>query len=286
MMHRFPRFGTLCWFGLIAAGLLAGCGNRAGSRNPDQPFGSTALVTVVNPQVNDGNTTAIPESAAVVREGVGVDVDPGGAATTDTTGMAVIDDVAAGEIDVLFDGGVSLPLTILADGDVYDLAVAYDGSEVTGYANFPIRYGVGGDIVVFDSNANPDAVADALSTNGNIVFFRNGTFLGDLLITGDDVIFFGEGFTERQVLIDGSVTVRGTGVRIRGFTVTGSVTVLGNDFGMAFTVVQGETQILGNAVAFLRNALCGSVTVPSSNATLLDNEGMAPLPDPPQELCE
>ncbi|MCH7995294.1 MAG: hypothetical protein IIB57_12745 [Planctomycetes bacterium] len=236
--------------------------------------------------MNDGNTTAIPDSAAIVREGIRVDVDPGDAAITDAIGMAVIDDVAAGEVDVLFGAEASLPLSILAAGDVYDLAVAYDGSEVTAYPNFPIRYGVGGDIVVFNSNANPDAVADALSTNGNIVFFRNGTFLGDLLITGDDVIFFGEGFTERQVLIDGSVTVRGTGVRIRGFTVTGSVTVLGNDFGMAFTVVQGETQILGNAVAFLRNAFCGSVTVPSSNATLLDNEGMAPLPDPPQELCE
>ena len=67
---------------------------------------------------------------------------------------------------------------------------------------------------------------------------------------------------------------------------TGDITVLGNDFGMAFSIVQGETQILGNAVAFLRNSLCGPVTVPSSNATLLDNEGMAPLPDPPQELCE
>ncbi len=286
MMHRFPRLLGLCWFGLTVAVLLAGCGNSAGSRNPDRPFGSTALVTVVNPQVNDGNTTAIPESAAIVREGVGVDVDPGSAATTDATGMAVIDDVATGEIDVLFDGGAALPLTILANGDVYDLAVGYDGSEVTAYPNFPIRYGVGGDIVVFSSNANPDAVTDALSTNGNIVFFRNGTFLGDLLITGDDVIFFGEGFTERQVLIDGSVTDRGTGVRIRGFTVTGSVTVQGNDFGMAFTVVKGETQILGNAVAFLRNAFCGSVIVPSSNATLLDNEGMAPLPDPPQELFE
>jgi hypothetical protein len=129
-------------------------------------------------------------------------------------------------------------------------------------------------------------VADALSTNGNIVFFRNGTYRGDLLITGDDVILFGEGFSERQVVIDGSVNVRGTGVRIRGFTITGDVTVPGNDFGMSFSVVQGETQILGNAVAFLRNSFCGPVTVPSSNATLLDNDGMAPLPDPSQELCE
>ncbi len=63
-MHRFLRPLGPCWFGLIVAVLLAGCGNRAGSRNPDRPFGSTALVTVVTPQVNDGNTTAIPESAA------------------------------------------------------------------------------------------------------------------------------------------------------------------------------------------------------------------------------
>ncbi len=274
------------WPALLLATTLIGCGNRAGSRDADQPFGDSAIVVVVNPAVNEGNTVSIPLSHGVLRGGRSVDVDPGGSSITDATGLAVINEVVSGEVDLRVDDSTALQMTVVSDGDVYDLAVAYDGNGATAYPNFPIRYAVGGDIVVFDSNANPDAVADALSTNGNIVFFRNGTFLGDLLITGDDVIFYGEGFTERQVLIDGSVTVRGTGVRIRGFTVSGSVTVQGNDFGMAFTVVQGETRILGNAVAFLRNAFCGPVVVPSSNATLLDNEGMAPLPDPPQELCE
>ncbi len=280
------RFMRLTAYICASAAMLTGCGNRGGSRDPDRPFGDTAVVVVVNPQVNDGNTTEIPPPASALRERVVVDSEPGGAATTDATGLAVITDVAAGDAELVFDGSVALPLTILSNGDVYDLAVAYGGGDVAAYPNFAIRYGIGGDIVVFASDADPTDVAQALSTNGNIVFFRNGVYRGDLLITGDDVIFFGEGFTERQVVIDGNVEVRGTGVRIRGFTITGDLTVFGNDFGMAFSVVRGRADILGNAVAFLRNALCGEVTVPSSNATLLDNEGMAPLPNPPQELCE
>lgn len=281
-MIRSLAFACACSLGLLVAGPHGAC---APSMRPNRPFGDTALVVVVNPTANDGNTTTVPSSWSMQREGVVVDADPGGSAVTDATGLAVIDDVIAGDAEIQFDAGPSLAFHIASNGDVYDLAAAYNGSEVTAYPNFPIRYGVGGEIVVFGSNARPDAVAEALSTNHNIVFFRNETYHGDLLITGDDVIFFGEGFAERQVVIDGTVTVRGTGVRIRGFTITGDVIVSGNDFGMSFSVVQGETQILGNSVAFLRNAFCGPVTVPSSNATLLDNEGMSPLPDPSEDLC-
>jgi hypothetical protein len=274
------------WSVFVVVVTLAGCGARSGVPDADQPFGDSAVIVVVNPTVNEGNTVAVPASLSDGRDGILVDVDPGGSATTDATGLAVINEVVSGEAGLHLDDSASLPLTVVSDGDVYDLAVAYDGTTVEAFANFPIRYGVGGDVLLFDTESDPATVADALSTNGNIVFFRNGTYRGNLLITGDDVIFFGEGFTERQVVIDGSVTVRGTGVRIRGFTITGDITVPGNDFGMAFSVVQGETQILGNAVAFLRNSFCGPVTVPSSNATLLDNEGMAPLLNPLLELCE
>jgi hypothetical protein len=62
------------------------------------------------------------------------------------------------------------------------------------------------------------------------------------------------------------------------------VTVAGNQFGMAFTIVRGSTSITGNAAAFLRNSFCGAVTVPSSNASLLDNEGLDPLPQDP-DVC-
>jgi hypothetical protein len=236
--------------------------------------------------VNEGNTTAIPQSASALRAGVGLDAQPGGTGTTDSSGLAVIIDLPEGGLNVIFDGGPWLPFTVAASGDVYDLAVAYNGEEVAAYPNFAIRYGVGGDIVRFSSDADAAEVSMALSTRDNIVFFRNGLYRGDLLITGDNVIFFGEGFTERQVVIDGSVEIRGTGVRIRGFTITGDVRVLGNDFGMAFSIVQGRTDVLGNSVALLRNALCGPVTVPSSNATLLDNEGIAPLTNVDPAYCE
>lgn len=42
---------------------------------------------------------------------------------------------------------------------------------------------------------------------------------------------------------------------------------------------------MATALAFLRNTFCGAVQVPSSNASLLDNAGMDPLPAP-IEPCE
>jgi hypothetical protein len=272
-----------------AAVLTAGCGDddEAGGpiRTPDSPFGETAIVAVVNPAVNEGNTTDTPSSLGTERGSIVVDAEPGGAGTTDATGLAVIQELARGDLSLRFGANASLPFTVVADGDVYDLAVGLGGSAVEAFPNFPIRYAVRGTVVDFDSSATPDAIARALDTDSNIVFFKNGTYTGDLTITGDSVIFFGEGFTQRQVVIDGSVIVKGTGVRIRGFTITGNVTVDGNDFGMAFSIVRGTTDIKGNAVAFLRNAFCRPVSVPSSNATLLDNEGMAPMPAPPRERC-
>jgi hypothetical protein len=184
----------------------------------------------------------------------------------------------------VFGGGPALPFSVVADGDVYDLAVAYNGETVTAFDNFPIRYDVGGEVVTFEEGADPGAVDDAVDVDGGIVFFE-GPFTGDITIEGTDVLLFGEGFTERDIVFDGSIEVRGQSVRIRGFTITGDVMVFGNQFGMAFTVVQGSTQINGDSVAFLRNAFCQGATVPSSSASLLDNTGLAPLPDPDPALC-
>lgn len=272
-----------CIFPILAVSLCC-CGDDG--IDPDRPFGKTAVVVAVNPVVNADNTSAVPACHDAGRvEGIEVDADPGDADTTDADGFAVLDELDEGAVEVVLDDGPSLPLTIVQEGDVYDLAVAFDGETARAFANFPIRYGVGGEIQVFDTKADPQQVADALSTNGNIVFFENGTYQGDLLITGDDVIFFGEGFTEHEVVIDGAVEVRGTGVRIRGFTVTGDIAVHGNNFGMAHSVVQGDTAINGESVGFLANHFCGRVTVPSSNATLLHNRGLAPMDPPDADLC-
>jgi hypothetical protein len=282
MWNRYARWLTAT---ALASAIQLGCGGGPAA-NPDQPFGETAIVVVLNPRVNDGNTASPPASVGAARSGVVVDAEPGGQTTTDATGLGVITGLTTGNIRLLLPGGSSVPINIAASGDVYDIAVGYNGTVAPVFPNFPIRYEVGGQIVRFDTTASPMDVRAALSTRDNIVFFRNGTYSGDVTIEGDNVIFFGEGFTERRVIINGSLVVRGTGVRIRGFTITGDVTVNGNNFGMSFSVVRGRTDIRGNGVAFLRNAFCGSVSVPSSNAALLDNKGMAPLPPPPSALCQ
>jgi hypothetical protein len=270
---------------LLVACATAACGGddeeAKKANNPDQPFGETAIIVIANPVVNTGHTTPVPSNLGTEREGIVVDAEPGGAGTTDATGLTVIDDgLAKGALSLAFSKGPSLPFTIVEDGDVYDLAVAYDGSTVSAFDNFPIRYAVGGQILEFDSSSDPALVTDALATDGNIVFFKQGSFESDLLIQGSNVVFFGEGFTKGQVEIRGSVEVKGTNVKIRGFDIAGNITVAGNGFGMSFTLVRGTTAITGNAAAFLRNAFCGAVTVPSSNASLLDNDGLDPLPKP------
>lgn len=271
--------------GLAALALLAGCGSDDDdeddkTHDPDQPFGATAIVVVVNPSVNTGNASPVPNQLGTEREGIAVDAQPGDAATTDATGLAVLDELAEGELSLAFAEGPALPFTIEAAGDVHDLAVAYNSSEVGAFENFPIRYPVGGQIIEFDESSDPLDVTKALAGQNNIVFFKDGSYTGDLTIEGDGVIFFAEGFTERQVVMDGSLDVKGTGVRVRGFDIKGDVTVAGNEFGMAFTIVRGTTSITGNGAAFLRNTFCAPVTVPSSNASLLDNEGLEPIAAP------
>lgn len=275
---------------VLAISLIAvACGDSEKTPNDDsgadQSFGDTALVTVVNPIENEGHTGDAPAAHDTTREGISVDAEPGDSAMTDATGLAVLDDVGEGELSLTFGGRPSMPFSVLGEGDVYDLAVGYDGSAVEIFPNFPIRYAVGGTIIELGSDADADEVAEALGTDDSIVFFRTGSHVGDLTITGENVIFFGEGFAEREVVIDGSILVSGGNVRIRGFTVTGDVVVNGNTFGMAYSIVRGRTDIRGNAVAFLRNTFCGAVSVPSSSASLLDNRGMAPLEEVTAAEC-
>ena len=173
-------------------------------------------------------------------------------------------------------------LEILRGGDLHDAAVAYDGNQATFYPGFPIRYGVGGEIIEIPTESDP---TEALNTDDTIVFFEDGVHFGNILIQGQNVIFFGEGFAEHSVVVDGDVEVRGGQVRIRGVTITGDLTVFGNNFGMAFSVVQGATQLNGQAISFLRNVFCQGADVPSSNAALYDSEGLPPFGPPGLPTC-
>jgi hypothetical protein len=258
---------------------IAGCGSGI---DPDRPFGDTAVVVIVNPPENEGNTSTPPASVGSAIEGVLVDAIPGGSDLTDATGLAVLGGVSAGPTDLVFDDGPHVELEILRDGDVYDAAVAYDGTSAAFYPGFPIRYGVGGEIVVVgtDEDAN-----DPLTRDDLIVFLEGGLHVGDLVIRGQDVILFGEGFAERAAVVDGNVEVRGGNVRIRGVTITGDLTVHGNNFGMSFSVVEGDTDLQGQAISFLANVFCNGANVPSSNAALYDNEGLAPFAAPGPPIC-
>lgn len=266
---------------IVLAGALVVLASCGGGPDADQPFGETAIVVVVNPAPNQGNTISPPAFAGTQAGGLAIDAEPGGAATTDDTGLAVLHDLSAGDLELDVDGA-ALPFTVVTAGDVYDVAVAYDGAQAGLYTGFPIRYGVGGDIVTIATDGD---ATEALNTDDTIVFFEDGVHAGNLVIEGSNLILFGDSLDGAPVLVDGNVEVRGGNVRIRGVTITGDLVVFGNNFGMSFSVVQGNTQLNGQAISFLRNVFCLGANVPSSNAALYDNQGLPPFDTPGAPTC-
>jgi hypothetical protein len=140
--------------------------------------------------------------------------------------------------------------------------------------------------VFFDPEVELTEISATLEEDGVIVVLRPGVYVGDLVIKGRDVLIFGEGWADSAVVIDGSVAVEGNGGRIRGVTITGELASKGNDFGISFSRVLGTTSITGNGGVFLRNTFCGATVVPSSDATLLDNYGVAPIETPLPGACD
>jgi hypothetical protein len=263
-----------------ASGESASVGDTA-----DVPAGSTVVVAVVNPVVNTPHNTGVPGELGDVREGIDVDPEPGGAAVT-VDGLAVAE-VPVASID-LFIGPAKLGLDVDAAGDVIDAPIAFDGGAAAYFANTPIRYpvGEGGGAIFFDPDVPLSEIATSLEQDNVIVVLGPGVYAGDLVIKGRDVLVFGEGWADFEVVIDGSVSAEGNGVRVRGVTITGDLAAKGNDFGISFSRVLGTTSITGGGGAFLRNRFCGTTVVPSSNATLLDNYGVPPIEVPPPGACD
>jgi hypothetical protein len=276
---------------------LGGCkgddeddGTDLGSEAGDLPAGSTAIVVVLNPIPNDGHSVGLPSITGSAREGVAVNAEPGGEDVTDPTGIAVVGAEVGNTALLLSDVETppELALDVLAAGDVYDAAVAFDGAGAEYFELTPIRYPVGqgsGAVFIEPGTAISDIEAE-LAVDEVVVVLRPGVYTGDLTITGRGVLLFGEGFSENNVVIDGSVSALGEAVRLRGLTIAGNVTSAGNNFGMSFSEVRGDASITGNGGAFLRNVFCGQVSVPTDNAALLDNYGIAPLLALPDGACE
>jgi hypothetical protein len=273
--------------GMVALALVAlGAGCDGGAPvDPDVTAGVTAIVAIVNPVVNAAHNTGVPASLGTDRDGFVVNADPGGDDVTED-GIGVVA-TEVGGVD-LYVGDAVLPVTVQAPGDVYDAPVALSGADAAFFDATPIRYPVGQEsgAVFFAPDAPLSDIEARLAEDDRVVVLGPGTYTGSLIITGKGVLLFGEGWTEGAVIIDGSISADGEEVRLRGLTITGDLAAKGNNFGISFSTVLGQTNITGNAGAFVRNVFCGSATVPSSNATLLDNYGVEPITAPPEGACD
>jgi hypothetical protein len=261
-----------------------------GTGDVDLPAGSTAIVVVLNPVPNVGHSVSLPGITGTAREGVAVVASPGGDDVTNASGIAVVGaEVGLTALRISdADAPPELTLDVLAAGDVYDAAVAYEGAGAEYFELTPIRYAVGqssGAIFIEPGTAITDIEAE-LEVDEAVVVLRPGVYTGDIEIRGRAVLLFGEGFSESSVVIEGSVAAMGEAVRLRGLTIEGNVTSAGNNFGMSFSEVRGTASITGNGGAFLRNVFCGQVSIPTDNAALLDNYGLEPLTSLPEGACE
>ncbi len=277
--------------GMSSVLFAVGCGGDETSGvpgptgGPAVTVGATALVAILNPVPNAGHNTGVPAEAGDARDMITINADPGGEDLTKAGIGVVLVDPGAVTVNV---NAASLPLTVVAEGDVYDAPIAFDGAGAAYFANTPIRYPVGKSSgAIFFEVINPLAEIEAqLGVDNSVIVLGGGIYKGILTIDWTDVLIYGEGFTERDVIIDGSLTVNGGNVRVRGVTITGDLTTKGNDFGISFSLVKGTTLITGNGGAFVENIFCGDATVPSSNATLLDNFGVEPLTALPPGACD
>lgn len=247
------------------------------------PPGSSVLVVIANPVVNGPHDTGVPAEQGDVRQGLDVDPIPGGSAAT-VDGVAVVD-VPVGAIDLRI-GPAALPLEVLAEGELIDALVAVDGERARHFAGTPLRYPVGDMAVVrVDPDTSAMELARTLKSDDAIVLLTPGVYVGDLSIKGNRVVVFGAGWGDLDVTIDGSVTIKGDGVRIRGVEITGKLDVTGDTVGVGFSRVLGTSSIGGRGGVFVHNVFCSTASVSTTAATWLDNFGIAPLDSPPAGAC-
>lgn len=264
---------------LFVALAAIACGGDDGTSPTDVPFGVTTFVVLANPIVNDLNEANVPAPGST-RSGVNVSVADGPSGTTDANGVVVLSPVTAGAKTVSLSGGGSSSQVSasIAAKDLRELAVSLTQSGAQIMAN--VLYAFGGNVVEISPSMSLSEVNAALAQSGTIVFFKAGTYTGDLAFSGSNVTLFGEGNQGGSVTLNGNVTVDGSGNRIRGARITGSLTVPGSSFGMSFSRVVGAFSMDGSSGTLLNNALCGTVTIAGSGARLLGNAGLAPIPKP------
>ncbi len=264
--------GTLCG---------VGCGSSGGG-TPDSandptnvPFGTTTIVVVVNPVVNDANMRDVP-SPGPTRSGVKLTTDDLVIATTGTDGIAVLPGVTAGLRTITVAGpnvGGSFNVTI-ADGALREVAVATTGTSALVMVELEYKNDRVTQLTPMMSNAD---VNNALKVSDTVVFLAGGRYAGDLDFSGSRVTLFGEGVRGGEVFLDGNVVMSGSNSRIRGTTISGNLMIPASGVGLSFSRVNGTITSQGSDGTVLSNALCGMDTITGSGTTMLGNVGAAPI---------
>lgn len=267
---------SLASVALIGPVALA-CGGET-TTAPEVEFGETTFVVLVNPAVNDDNQAAMPETGSA-RSGVSVSVVGGPSGSTDANGIVALSPVTLGSKAVsLSGGGTSGQVTLdIADQDLREVAVALSSGTATEMAR--VVYAFGGTVVEVTPSMSMQQINDELAKSNQIVFFRSGTYSGDLTFSGSRVTAFGEGHTGGTVTLNGDVIVSGSHNRIRGINVTGNVSVPGSDAGLSFNRFGGSFEMAGSNSVLINNRFCGasSPTISGGGNTMLGNSGLPPL---------
>ncbi|HEX8819056.1 MAG TPA: hypothetical protein VF794_03955 [Archangium sp.] len=252
---------------VLAALTLVGCGNDP---TPAGRFGEvTSAVVVINPVINQGSTTSL--TPGTERSGVeftAADLEP---VKTDSTGLALVEELPTGTVRLDFDPG-TYSFQVVQEKELYDVVLTYrDGTVQPLFP--PVRYPIGGTVVEVEPGGN---IAQAAASDNTIILLKPGTYPGNLELRAADVLIFGAWSpTEGPLsIIDGNVTVLGGNNRMRGVKINGRLTSNANTLSVAFSDIASAT-ITGNGVSLLRNRFtAGQATVPSSNAVLVDNTGI------------
>ncbi|MFY0529721.1 hypothetical protein ACN28I_43345 [Archangium gephyra] len=253
--------------GAVVVMVLAGCGERTPIAGR---FGEvTSAVVVVNPVINQGSTTSVVPGSA--RSGVSFRAADLAPVETDSTGLALVEELPTGTVTLDFNPGTS-SFQVVQEKELYDVVVAYRDGRVQQIIP-PVRYPIGGTVVEVERG---DDIAQAAASDNTIIVLAPGTYPGNLELRAAGVLIFGAWSPEDGPLstIEGNVTVLGGGNRIRGVKINGRLTSNANNLSVSFSDIASAT-ITGNGVSLLRNRFtAGQASVPSSNAVLVDNVGI------------
>jgi hypothetical protein len=268
---------SLCLLTLAACGGGDSAPPTPDANNPtDVPFGTTAIVVVVNPVINDQNLKTPLATPGSIVEGVTLTTDDNVTATTGPDGIAVLAPVTAGTRTITVSGAVDggTFTVIVADTTLHEIALATDTGRAELMVNVDYKADQAFEVNPAMTNAEVNTI---LAVSDRVVFFRGGSYAGDLDFGGSRVTLFGEGVLGGKVVLDGNVTVTGSDSRIRGTQITGSLTVPASKVGLSFSHVLGAVTSEGSDGMLLANDLCGTETVSGSGTIVLGNAGAAPV---------